>query len=921
MNFFLADQGTDWRLSETFEDMATARRSAFWLLLAALAALTTPAEAALPESQAQIREWLAAGAVAALSDPDDEVKGLALLRLGELAQPDTAEAIAAFLADGRSVTERSRALRAYAKLHVRDQRHRGEVEEFLCPPPPRSAPGGPPPSPCDPPDPDLAEPAAEALAAMGAIDAEVRPRLVELLECRALLPRARGSGEAALPDHRCALATSVMRGLAAGGALRGFRPQVVALLHEPPARSAALRAIESAGLASEYLAEVRSILGDGTEPRSGEDSAAALSAVTAAGEGRDHVSQIEWALRQRDDFELMAAGVRAIERSDLDRQYQARLRLALAETDDLTRYAVVTGIASSGGLQTYAEPILNAMAMPAGGQPLVHRAGLTALETLARTGGSIFRRMFVAALSPRGDPDAAAAVIRGLADAGTIGQYRTEITQLLGQDPPYALSPLLLAFRAQPCSLNEQVLLASSLDSYLQDLASYKATIYSCSGGGAAAKLVMSLIPRVGQRTGDAIPREDDRRLAFQALSRLAAAAPHATRRSAYDRRALAHDTIAWALADLAELIDWNTGDLTLLRATRQTLAADSPAPAEALARSIDVVERRQWPLRLASKVWAIAWRPAAVLLLHAAILTILILFYPRNLAAQALFNFNPWVRRILLLGYFEAALLLVPCLRRRLMHPLLEPLLAGAAPSPEEQRTYYPGSMVLGPDGKVDPLTDRLSVPLRGQVILQGEPGVGKTLSLKRMASSTPAIAVFLTAASCSRGVIEAVRDRFDRVVGKDAWVGAESYVTSLIWIGAMEIYIDDLEAAPEDARVRIQEFMADHPKAMVVVAATEPPAAGPGNLYRLLPLEESAIPRFLECRYADRPQAERERILASFAQYKEAELDATSPNVHKAKLRALTNPGSLRQIADAIALGQTPHLEDWFSDPYHPG
>jgi hypothetical protein len=858
---------------------STAAACCLALVIVGSTGASTPCRADVAVPRRQLRAWLAKGAVAALSDPSEHVRVMALVRLGELAEPTTAETLAEFMSRGHTKSEREAALQAYAKLHVRIRKHLPEIAIYLSPPI----------------DAQFAGPAAEAISAMGAAE-RFRPQLLQLLTCCQghtmsvmSVREFRGITRLGEPLYlgTIRLDADVARGLAAGGALPEYRQQVLPLLRDPVTQADALWAVQTAGLTKEYLPEISSILKAG-KPVAKVAYSAALNAVSSAGLGREYLPQIEWGLRQRKDENILAAAVRTIELTGLDRQYHTRINLMLKEHEASVRLAAVSGIASGGGSLNYISEIRDVLT------DLADEAS-NAFREVAATGLEVFHPLIAKQLAfPARD------VLEGLENAGAVGQYRKEIEDLLRKEPT---SPTVLrAYWSDRCDIEDQIRLATVL--YATEIriefpppdVTYRFTVYTCSGGGRAAKSVLALVPRTQRRTSAVVPDEGDKRIAFESLASVAGL-PDLDFRLRTD--------IAAALADLAKLIKWDYADLARLRKTRDTLARDFDAQAGVLTASIDAIERTQVAGR------SLTTRTALTLLVQIAFWFALIVVYPRSRMVQAIFFWNPWVRRILGFGYVGFVLTWVPFLRRRLLAPFRDSLLADARLPRFSEAAYYADSKVRDQTaGETAAVTDALRPPLRGQVVLEGDSGLGKTMFLRHLAATSPSTAAFLPAASCAAGVLAAIQDKL-KGTASDA-----RFLRNLIWGGAVEIYIDGLNEVTADTRATIHSFMTDFFQANLLVTTQPLEWSPPGTArhYALLPLETSKIWDFLESREPHLPDDAPVRgddYRDACARFLQQALDpAQPPDLLAGTLRALSSPMDLTVVAEMIARRQQPDL-----------
>ena len=206
------------------------------------------------------------------------------------------------------------------------------------------------------------------------------------------------------------------------------------------------------------------------------------------------------------------------------------------------------------------------------------------------------------------------------------------------------------------------------------------------------------------------------------------------------------------------------------------------------------------------------------VWLAHAAFWLALILVYPKSPQIQAIFFWNPWVRKIMGLGYVGFALTWVPFLRRKLFEPFRESLLADAGLENFKPGAYFENSDIKDPnsyqfkkrtrqieeDAGMQPRRGRCSKnylpptpfklvsgdikPIReaipgfkGQVVLEGASGLGKTMFLRHLCQQSQRVVVYLPDTKCADGVIEAIQKKLHGEEIKDP-----KFLQNLIYSGA---------------------------------------------------------------------------------------------------------------------------------------
>ncbi|NJP11644.1 MAG: HEAT repeat domain-containing protein [Leptolyngbyaceae cyanobacterium RU_5_1] len=330
----------------------------------------------------------------------------------------------------------------------------------------------------------------------------------------------------------------------------------------------------------------------------------------------------------------------------------------------------------------------------------------------------------------------------------------------------------------------------------------------------------------------------------------------------------------------------------------------------QSVERSLDSLQnKRQSFLLQSAGEWISAGK--GVWLAHAAFWLALILVYPKSPQVQAIFFWNPWMRKIMGLGYVGFALIWVPFLRRTLFEPFRESLLADAGLGNFKPDAYFAESGVkLQPVGEVQPIRDAIP-DFKGQIVLEGASGLGKTMFLRHLCQQCQRIVVYLPAAKCADGVIEAIQKKLHGDEIKDP-----KFLQNLIYSGALAICIDGLNEVSAETRATIVEFAENNFKGGIILVTQPmewtPPATA--KQYVIQPLARSQIQAFLHSRkmlipdYAPvRGEAYEQacsRYLAQVLneQQTEEELAATH--------RILSNPMDLTVIAAMIAAGKQPDL-----------
>ena len=361
--------------------------------------------------------------------------------------------------------------------------------------------------------------------------------------------------------------------------------------------------------------------------------------------------------------------------------------------------------------------------------------------------------------------------------------------------------------------------------------------------------------------------------------------------------------------------------------------------------------EKRQTLYFDIAKRWIIGNR--AVWLLHPLVWIALISAYPYPQSQKflAVFFWNKYVRAVLGCWYVGPLITSVPFLRQRLFAPFKDSLLADADIKSFSRNTYFPYSNVKLKQKRIDSqallnvrdlwlnkipviwlllrdyncvagilfLSKSLNHPIqplttvfpeiKGQIILEGRSGLGKTMLLRYLASQTRRIIVYLPARKCEKGVVEAIQDKL--IVLKPDY----QFLSQLICCGALDIYIDGLNEVNVEVRVKIIDFVEQHFKGNIIMTTQplrwEPPATA--KTYELQPLRRHQIQKFLKFQQQflntgcltgmDYEQACTEFIEKALNPYQPAE-------ELKLKKNILSNPMDLSLIAQLISYGSNPNL-----------
>jgi HEAT repeat protein len=354
---------------------------------------------------------------------------------------------------------------------------------------------------------------------------------------------------------------------------------------------------------------------------------------------------------------------------------------------------------------------------------------------------------------------------------------------------------------------------------------------------------------------------------------------------------------------------DWkgqlsSTGDVALLQSLQEQMGENSATALEAMIKV-------PWWRAAIDKLWKIV-------AIQIGCWIVLLYFYPSSAKVQAFFFWNRWARTFLGLGYVEFLLTWTPLLRERLLAPFRQELIAEARVRDEGLEEYFEDVEVLEADtGTVARLGDAIPQVL-GQMILEGESGLGKSIFLRRLVKYARQSIVYLPATSCDQGLLEAIQIRLQGKAGDD------TFLKSIIWSGGLRIIIDGLNEVTIETREKIRRFMDEFPKAHILLATQpmlwkHPPLA---RVFRLRKLSDGRILRFLESRYptfhAPIPMTEAE-YQSTCQTYIADVLGEGQPEEDRSAARlTLSNPMDLSTAAEILMGGAIPTLKNLQAQQY---
>ena len=300
------------------------------------------------------------------------------------------------------------------------------------------------------------------------------------------------------------------------------------------------------------------------------------------------------------------------------------------------------------------------------------------------------------------------------------------------------------------------------------------------------------------------------------------------------------------------------------------------------------------------------------VALTHSGLWLVLVFLYPKYPFIQAIFFWNPKVRKWVGLWYVDLALIWIPFLRSRLFAPFKDSLLADAHLDSFDPSAYFPNSHVKQKIGNNNSKPIPEVIPeIKGQLIIEGESGLGKSMFLRDLAKKSQRIVVYLPAKKCDQGVLEGIKNKLHGHVKEDP-----NFLKNLIYSGAIDICIDGLNEVTPDTRATITHFVESYFKGNIIMATQPlewiPPSTA--KTYILQPLQENQIEDFLCSRTTILPedsflkgqeyeQACRNYLIKNLAQQQSNEEQI-------AIRRMLSNPMELTIIAQMLAENKSPNL-----------
>ncbi len=168
-------------------------------------------------------------------------------------------------------------------------------------------------------------------------------------------------------------------------------------------------------------------------------------------------------------------------------------------------------------------------------------------------------------------------------------------------------------------------------------------------------------------------------------------------------------------------------------------------------------------------------------------------------------------------LGYVDFFLTCVPFLRMKFFAAFKESLIPIQELEQFNPVTYYKDANVLIESSK-EILTIKGAIPkIKGQILLEGDSGIGKTMFLRYLMKQSKRIIVYLSAGNCSEGIIKTIQAKLHGTAKR------EKFLRSLIYSGAIDIYIDNLDKVRMETYAKITGFLERYHRGRII-CTTQP-------------------------------------------------------------------------------------------------
>ncbi|HEY9859092.1 MAG TPA: HEAT repeat domain-containing protein, partial [Candidatus Obscuribacterales bacterium] len=431
-----------------------------------------------------------------------------------------------------------------------------------------------------------------------------------------------------------------------------------------------------------------------------------------------------------------------------------------------------------------------------------------------------------------------------------------------------------------PCNLKTIIQVLNPTYKYASNSAEIRFMAHYLGGGDQEIEIIMQWIGR---------PQSQPKRLTHAQGAKVLKVFEKAWKPS--ESLPFLREDLEKQIAVVSNKVSWQLQDIALLQRSYNNLKAANSTQAASVQSVIVSLKGWQW-----------VFGARNTLMFHAAFWLVLIFAYPSSSQIQAIFFWNPWVRKILGVGYVGFLLAWVPFLRQKLFKPFLLSLLADAGLENFNPQAYFPESEVKV-KGAEQTQAIALALPaIRGQIVLEGDSGLGKSMFLRHLVQRSQRIVVYLPAQKCDKGVIEAIQAKLHGQA-QDA-----AFLKNLIYSGAIDICIDGLNEVTADTRAKITQFVECYFKGNVIMTTQPlewtPPSTA--KTYVLQPLQRDQIERYLISRQpllSDAKLQGRDYEQACLRYLTTALSDQQPAEELAAAQRILSNPMDLTIIAKMLA------------------
>ncbi len=152
------------------------------------------------------------------------------------------------------------------------------------------------------------------------------------------------------------------------------------------------------------------------------------------------------------------------------------------------------------------------------------------------------------------------------------------------------------------------------------------------------------------------------------------------------------------------------------------------------------------------------------------------------------------------------------------------------------DEKSYFSSSsrVIKDPNSK-QTLTITEALPnIKGQTVLMGDSGLGKSMFLRHLAKASQGMVVYLPASKCEQGVIAAIQAKLH------GQAQDEQFLKNLIYSGAIDIFIDGINEVSADTRSQIKQLMESYFRGNIVMTTQQERMATPGycedNLFKTI-------------------------------------------------------------------------------------